>query len=76
MFTGLAIIVLGVIALVVTSFGSGRDLKDLLIVWVGGLSVIALLAALGLAVAQWSPFLGWLIFFVLSLYAVDRMFRS
>ena len=76
MFTGLVIIVLGVIALILTSFGAGREFKDLLIVWVGGLSAIALLAALGLAVAQWSPFLGWLICFVLSLYVVDRMFRS
>ncbi len=43
MLTGSFIIIFGMIALIVTSYGAGRELKDLLIVWVFGLLAIALL---------------------------------
>ena len=70
------LVIVGILALVAYSVGSGREFNELLIVWVGGIVALVLVLFLFSPMARWSPRVAYVIFAVLALFVLDRMLRA
>ncbi len=61
---------------VMGGMGAGREFRELILTWAGGIMVALVVIVLGLALMVWQPWLGGLFIVITGLYLVDWMLKS